>query len=281
MYGFDRTLLDPQDFVGSRNRLSPQSANWITQPQIPTGRSRFELEDKMGNLPPNSLPVRNRIAYVAIFLMLTISTVITYGVNGRLKQPQQVLNKTTALAIVSTAPGQNNSLVMTVKNVSSGKNITGVVFRNRDAQIEIDFISGIGDHTIAPGQTYSRVFLPNDKAAVEASDIAVVAVVLDDRSINGDTALGQRLLDRRKGKKEQLQLILPALKEAMDSQAVNRVALAIANIEKIPHPHESGAQGVRELVLGKIQDHSSSPSARGTQALKGIYEEYSSLLSKL
>ncbi|MGH9766348.1 MAG: hypothetical protein ACREAB_02845 [Blastocatellia bacterium] len=237
---------------------------------------------------------RTWVAYGAIFLLLATSVVIALAVNRQPRQLQadQVLNKTSVLEVVSVAPGQNNTLVVTVKNVSSNKNITGLVFKSEDIQVETDFISGFGDYTIPPGKTYSRVILPNTKAAVEASDVSILAAVLDDRSINGDTETGQRLLDRRKGKKEQLQLILPAMKAAIDSKAVNMVAQTLADIDKIPHPHDlemqphlkAGAHSIRELVLSKIQDQVNrgvSSSAEDTQALNRIYDEYSRLLAKL
>jgi len=244
--------------------------------------------------PMKPLRAHTWIAYGTILLLLVAGVVIALGVNLQARQLQvdQVLNKTSAVEVVSVSPGQNNTLVVTVKNVLSDKNITGLVFKNEHVQVETDFISGFGDYTIPPGKTYSRVILPNTKAAVEASDVSILAAVLNDRSINGDTEMGQRLLDRRKGKREQLQLILPAIKAAIDSKAVNMVARAASDINKIPHPHDlemqpnlkAGAHSIRELVLSKIQDHvnkGTSSSAEDAQTLNRIYDEYSRLLAKL
>lgn len=228
------------------------------------------------------------------FLLLATSAVVVLGINSRSNRLQvdQVLNKTSVVEVVSVAPGQSNSIIVTVKNVSRDKNITGLVFRSEDIQVETDFISGFGDYTIPPGKTYSRVMLPHMKAAVASSDVSILTAVLNDGTINGDTEMGQRLLDRRKGKKDQLQLILPAIKSAIDSKAVNMVARVLADIDKIPHPHDlemqphikAGAHSIRELILSKIQDHvnkGSSSLAEDTQALNRVYDEYSRLLSKL
>src|SRR5262245_50298058 len=105
------------------------------------------MEGKMDK-PPKLPYMPNRIACAMVFLTLSTSAVITFGVNRQPPQQQasQVLNKTSALEIVSVVPGQNSSLVVTVKNVLRDKNITGVAFRNGNAQIESDFISGFGDY---------------------------------------------------------------------------------------------------------------------------------------
>ena len=251
---------------------------------------------KMSNLTEltKSSRMRTWIAYVTIFLMLIVSAAFVFGINRRPhnRPASQVLNKTSALEVVSAISGQDNALTVTVKNVSS-KTITGLVIKSENVQVETDLISGFGDYIIPPGKTYWRTFQPHAKAGVVASDVSIIAAVFDDRSIDGDTEMGQRLLDRRKGKREQLQLILPAIKTAIDSNAVNKkIALAVANINQIPHPHEvetqpyikAGAHSIRELVLSKIQDHVNTgalTTAEENQALKRIYDEYSRLMSKL
>jgi len=241
-----------------------------------------------------SLRVRTWLAYGTIFLLMATSVVIVLRVKGRSPELQadQVLNKTSAVEVISVTPGQNNSIVVVVKNILSDKNITGLVFRHENVNIEIDFISGFGDYTIPSGKTYSQVITPQVKATLETSDVSILSAVLDDHSINGDMKMGQQLLDRRRGKKEQLQLILPIIKDGIDSKAVDMVARVVAGIDKVPHPHDveihpqikAGAHSIRELVLSKIQDHVNSDVSTyeaNTQAMSRIYDEYSRLLSKL
>src|SRR5688572_21710861 len=116
---------------------------------------------------------RTWISYGAIVLLLATSVVIVLGVNRQPHQIQahQVVNKTSIVEVVSVASDQNNNVIVTVKNVLSDRNITGLVFKQGNTNVETDFISGFGDHTIPPGKTYSWVIPPLEKGTVKASDL--------------------------------------------------------------------------------------------------------------
>ena len=220
-------------------------------------------------------------------LFLATSVVIVAGVNrgSNPSQVLQVLNKTSSLELVSAVPGQQGATV-TVKNVSKTRAITGIAFATgREGQVLADLLSGSGDLTIRPGNTYSQTF-----AGTQPPDISILAAVLDDRTVDGDSRIGQRLLNLRKGKKDQLQLILPILRNALDSRTDVTVAQVIAEINKIPDPEhfdyyiQSGAFAMRESILLHLQDNSQrrgTPSGDPRHVLTFAYEEYSRFLAKL
>ncbi len=240
-----------------------------------------------------SIRARTWVAWGITCLMLITSAVLVVGLTRKPNQLRagQVYNKTSALELVSAVPDQNGIFV-TVKNILSDRNITGLVFAVKDVQVQVDLLSGFSDYTISPGKTYSQFLALQTQAGGEASAISILATVLDNRTVNGDVVAGSKLLGRRQGKKEQLQLILPIVKNALDSKLEGAIAQAIANIEKIPHPHDlaldyqikSGAHAIRELILSKLQDHvskSDPSSTEGHHALAHTYDEYSRLLPKL
>jgi hypothetical protein len=264
----------------------------INQPEIclSGGTMRSSAE------PTKSLHYRIVVSCEIIFLLLAISAAIVYGVNRQPNplQTNQIRNKTSALEVVSVTSIQDQGFTLTVRNVLSTRNITGLAFasESENVKVQVDFITGFVDESIPPGKTYSRTILPFTKGKISPSDISILAVVLDDGTVNGESLVGQNILDQRKGKKEQLKLILPIIKNAIDSKAANAVVQVITDINKMPHPHDaempyqikSGAHSIRELILSKIQDHANRGTASPTEdihALVNIYSEYSSLLSKL
>ncbi|HXU37306.1 MAG TPA: hypothetical protein VN937_13175 [Blastocatellia bacterium] len=209
----------------------------------------------------------------------------------------QVQNKTSALQVVSLTPVLSPSgkaegaVALTVKNVLSKKEVTGLVITNAAVQVQIDFISQ--DYTIPPGGLYSYAVQPQSKGAgVKESDISVLAAILDDQTYDGDAKTGQLFLDWRKGEKRELELLLPVLKNAMHLQSDGVTASALAEIDKVPHPHHvdlpgsvrQGSHEIRDRVVGHIQEYRTGgqrSKAEELHFLGQLYQQYSRMLSKL
>lgn len=207
----------------------------------------------------------------------------------------QVQNKTSALQVVSLTPVLSPSgkaegaVALTVKNILSKKEVTGLVVTNAAVQVQIDFISQ--DYTIAPGGLYSYAVQSNG-TSVKESDISVLAAILDDQTYDGDAKTGQLFLDRRKGQKRELELLLPVLKNAMYLQSDGVTAYALAEIDKVPHPHHvdlpssvrQGSHEIRDRVVSHIQEYRTGGQRSKAEELHFIgqlYQQYSRMLAKL
>lgn len=213
------------------------------------------------------------IGCLICLLLIVVDATVKLGVNSRQSQLQvsQVRNKTTALQVVSIALANSardnveGAIALTVKNVLSDKKITGLAVANGDVEVQIDFTAL--DYTITPGAMYSYVARPQSPgSSVKASDISVLAAILDDRTYNGDAKVGQRFLDRRTGEKRELELLIPVLKNALTLREVGIMTRVLSEIEKLPDPHHSNLPGsirtgscaMRDRVLGKIQSYQES-----------------------
>lgn len=209
----------------------------------------------------------------------------------------QVQNKTAALQVISLTPvpsasgNAEGAVALTVKNVLSKKEITGLVVTNGVVQVQIDFISQ--DYTIAPGGLYAYAVQPRSNGAgVKESDISVLVAILDDQTYDGDAKTGQLFMDRRKGQKRELELLLPILKNTLSLQSEGVTAHALAEIDKVPHPHHvelpnsvrQGSHEIRDRVVGNIQEYRTGgqkSKAEELHFLGQLYQEYSRMLSKL
>jgi hypothetical protein len=212
-------------------------------------------------------------------------------------QASQVQNKTLALQVLSatlnTTVGDNaeGAIALTLRNARNDRKVTGFVIDNGGVVLQVDLLAL--DNTILPGGQYATVVPPKSPGGrLNASDISVLAAILENDSYDGDAKTGQWFLDRRQGQKRELELLVPILKNSLTLPDEDVITKVLGEIEKIPHPHildlpkaiMSGSHEMRERIVGKIQDHQAlgkKTKPEDMHFLGQIYQEYTRILSKL
>ena len=129
-------------------------------------------------------------------------------------QAPSVTNKITAVEVISLVP-TDHGYDLVLRNVSP-KNINGYsVALKSGAYTTVDLT--VGERVIGPGGQFTV------RLRAEATEPSIRYVVFDDDTGEGDTSAIAELQDRRAGRREQLNRIVPLLNSAAVSANVDQL----------------------------------------------------------
>ncbi len=145
-------------------------------------------------------------------------------------QAPSVTNKITAVEVISLVPTDHGSDLV-LRNVSL-KNINGYsVALKSGAYTTVDLT--VGERVIAPGDKFTV------RLRAEATEPSIRYVVFDDDTGEGDTSAIAELQDRRAGRREQLNRIVPLLNSAAVSANVDQLKTDLQSL-----PEEAAGRSV-------------------------------------
>ena len=190
-----------------------------------------------------------------------------------------ITNKTQALQVVN-AEAVGGNLHLSLKN-SFGKNITAYTVSVGNVKMEEDFI--YSDRAITPGETYkTEIPIP-----ASGPDTAILAVVFEDKSIDGDTEVAASIKDRRLGEKLQLTRILRLMRDSANlDELKSKISALSETVETGLSPAvKSGLHNGKEDVLRAIQKLERRPPVAGApevqDSLSKLEEHYRRMADKL
>lgn len=165
---------------------------------------------------------RRAIRYLAltasIVFIVTVASLFSLrilGVKGSTDSQQSVIqidNKTYALEVLDSKV-ENGNFRITLKN-RSNRNITSYELSlggGKSIQTELLYTNEV----ITPGQTFIEDFPVDDHLIRDG--FAIVAVVFEDGTGNGDSRVIRQITDIRYGEKLQYQRSLPLLEQAINA----------------------------------------------------------------
>jgi hypothetical protein len=145
-------------------------------------------------------------------------------------QAPSVTNRTTAVEVISLVP-TDYGYDLVLRNVSL-KNINGYsVALKSGAFTTVDLT--VGERVIAPGDKFTV------RLRAEATKPSIHYVVFDDDTGEGDTTAIAELQDRRAGRREQLNRIVPLLNSAAVSANVDQLKTDLQSL-----PEEAAGRSV-------------------------------------
>ena len=145
-------------------------------------------------------------------------------------QAPSVANKITAVEVISLVP-TDHGYDLVLRNVSL-KNINGYsVALKSGAYTTVDLT--VGERVIGPGGQFTV------RLRAEATEPSIRYVVFDDDTGEGDTSAIAELLDRRAGRREQLNRIVPLLNSAAVSANVDQLKTDLQSL-----PEEAAGRSV-------------------------------------
>jgi len=145
-------------------------------------------------------------------------------------QAPSVTNKITAVEVISLVPTDHGHDLM-LRNVSL-KNINGYsVALKSGAYTTVDLT--VGERVIAPGDKFTV------RLRGEATEPSIRYVIFDDDTGEGDTNAIAELQDRRAGRREQLNRIVPLLNSAAVSANVDQLKTDLQSL-----PEEAAGRSV-------------------------------------
>jgi hypothetical protein len=145
-------------------------------------------------------------------------------------QAPSVTNRTTAVEVISLVP-TDYGYDLVLRNVSL-KNINGYsVALKSGAFTTVDLT--VGERVIAPGDKFTV------RLRAEATKPSIRYVVFDDDTGEGDTTAIAELQDRRAGRREQLNRIVPLLNSAAVSANVDQLKTDLQSL-----PEEAAGRSV-------------------------------------
>ena len=145
-------------------------------------------------------------------------------------QAPSVTNKITAVEVISLVP-TDHGYDLVLRNISL-KNINGYsVALKSGAYTTVDLT--VGERVIAPGDKFTV------RLRAEATEPSIRYVVFDDDTGEGDTSAIAELQDRRAGRREQLNRIVPLLNSAAVSANVDQLKTDLQSL-----PEEAAGRSV-------------------------------------
>lgn len=140
------------------------------------------------------------------FGLFGIGITAAYHYPGR--QVPEIINKTSAVQVISVMPGENG-FELRLKNISK-KRINGYSIGSENAYRTSDLT--VGEDVISPGDEFTVQLPPSrdprgGRAATKVQFPVIRYVIFDDDSSDGDDIGAQELRDIRSGRREQLQRI--------------------------------------------------------------------------
>lgn len=212
----------------------------------------------------------------------------------------RAINKTSALKVVSIRKISNDLPMaeVTLLNQSS-KNINCYMLAIGDLMIVADYVPD--GAFLAPGQEkVERILMGNFESAAErnpnhAGELIVAAVYFDDRTGEGDARRVEMLRKRYEGAKEQIELVLPVLRDALSSSEDSDSALLTLESQASRLPTESennklspdyreGRDMIKQELDGNIQRLKSEKNKPGFNRKTKLIELvafYEQLLTRL
>ncbi|HJQ67600.1 MAG TPA: hypothetical protein VKA70_01405 [Blastocatellia bacterium] len=157
------------------------------------------------------------------------------------------------LKVIDLKSEENGSRIrVTLKN-EYNKHITALVVNAISQRISSDFLPDVG---IAPNATYETAF-PIPPTNGEAL-ITIAAVVLSDRTGDGDSRLINQIKEIRLGKKAQVQRIIPLLQSILntpDHALSEKLAIVKSSILNLPSRSEQGVSDDFIVGLHNAKEH--------------------------
>lgn len=260
-----------------------------------------------------------RSFFVLLFVLL-VSCAVFLGVNAwspskQAKSSFRILNKTRACDAVDITK-RNGHIRISLKN-GYNKSITAyVVSVGNDFNYKEEFIYSEVDSSIAPGIVYEQVIpIPSSQTNKSDLDVGVLAVLLEDKTSDGDQEAIAEIEEERLGEKIQLTRVLPVLKglleladmdlsetfnKPLDPQvtslldapetdtlnALNRLGPRIGamNEARIPQQVTNGIHTAKEAILRKLHDIQSQQTTTSVtlrQRLIVLREHYKKVIARL
>jgi len=127
----------------------------------------------------------------------------------------QLINETLSLQVTSLER-KGDSIHLVLKN-GYMKDITGFQVRVGNVTIQSEFIGS--DEVFPPGVLYERVHSVQN--GIDEKGIAILAVVFDDGSSDGNPKYINQIKYKRLGEKTQISHALPFIQKVLDASAVN------------------------------------------------------------
>ena len=171
-------------------------------------------------------------------ILLKVSFVlalVAFGLGAYYESPGQdlpVTNNLKAIEVMSFT--ENERFVdLSLRNISN-KPINGYSISLKDGGARTVDLS-VGEKTINPGQTF-KVSLPR---RTEAMSPTIRYVTFEDGSAEGDLVGIRELQDRREGRREQLQRIVPLLKKATSTADLDQLRTELNALPEQPRRDRS------------------------------------------
>jgi hypothetical protein len=190
-------------------------------------------------------------------------------------QAPAVTNRTRTVEVIALLPAQVGYDLM-LKNVSA-KNINGYsVGLERGGSRTVDL--SVGDQVIPPGDQFT-VNLPQGAA----KQCTLRYVTFDDDTADGDAAAITELQDRRAGRREQLERIVPLLSAGAASIDVEQLK---AQLQALPEEAAEGrslyaALGMRDAKQDALMDLKKLDRSNVQAGLSRLVEQNSRLMMRL
>jgi hypothetical protein len=202
----------------------------------------------------------HRLSVLAIFLLISLAALVftkTYPAPKRATQDVVLINKTSGFTVLK-AERFGNELTLSVKN-NYGQSITAFVLTVGNFRLTEDFATaespdGVG---IQPQRTFTRKYpLPFNQTT---ETVTLQAVVLDDKSGDGDSAIFEDIRDTRLGQAVQIKRALKVLEKYSSDRAdlENLKSEVRAELER---PELDTLQAIKDLhSVGTINRKSQQP----------------------
>lgn len=213
-----------------------------------------------------------------------------------------VINRTSAIQVISIRKKEQMPLVEVALQNNSTKNITAYILSVGSLNIMSDCaLSSAG--VFAPGQTHIEIIpLGNFEAAsakdpARAGELMISAVSFEGLDGDGDIRYLQMIKDRHVGAKEQLKLILPILRNTLNSSDTDSEKMLLeleSQALRLPTDRESiklsldyrdGRDSMKQNLIRSMQHlkekQQQNPNFNHREALKELVGFYERILARL
>lgn len=173
-----------------------------------------------------------------------------------------VRNETKSFNVVGIEKTDSRRVKVTLKN-DYAKKITAFVIspgKDKNTAIRYDFALSESDDGIVPGATYTtEVMLSGptvepDQSAPEQLTLYVRAVILQDKTSDGDSESVRRALDNRLGHKKQIGRILALLQLALNSPDTDLLSVCANLKSKIANLPVHSERGVSAYYIAGLHN---------------------------